>query len=767
MVYTVIGKSINRVDGYEKVTGQAKYAADFSEREMLVGKVLRSPYAHAIVKNIDVSQAKALPGVEAVLTYNDAPQIPYSTCGHPYSLEPEHRDIADRHILTKKARFVGDPIAAVVAVDELTAKKALQLIKVEYEVLGFSLTPEEAMSPGVPIIHDAFANNVLADFGYQIGDTERALAESAYTFEDEYETSIVHHGHIETNVSYAYMDSRQRIVVVTSTQIPFLTRRLVAQSLGLPSGRVRVIKPYVGGGFGNKQDALQEPLNALMTMAVFGKPVRLEYSREECMIDTRTRCAFKYRTKVGISEDGKILGREISALANSGAYASHGHAIALCAGHLFRYLYNYKAINFKPKTVYTNLPVAGAMRGYGVPQINFAIECQMDDMARQLGLDPIKFRIKNLNEAGYVDPLTGVKIESCGINECIKVGKERIKWDEKKERYKNQEGSKRRGLGIACFSFSSGAYPANVEVGGARIILNEDGSLQLQVGATEIGQGSDTVLVQIAAEAVGVPVEAVYVTSTQDTDISPYDTGAYSTRQTYIAGTAVVKAAFEIKKKILALVNKVKNISEDMLDVKEGKVILKQSNKLVMSLEDVALHSYYDKAHATTITSDVTVNRRVNAPCFGVTFAEVEVDMETGKIEVIEIINVHDSGTIINRQTAEGQVHGGVGMAIGYALYEQMLFDQKTGRTLNDNLLDYKLPTIMDIPEIMVDFVEPEDPTGPFGCKGLGEPPAVSPASAIRNAVLDATGIAFNKLPITPQRVFEKLKQKGLINRGC
>jgi xanthine dehydrogenase molybdenum-binding subunit len=762
-VYKVIGKNVSRLDGIEKVTGRAKYAADFFERKMLVGKVLRSPHAHAIVKSIDVSEAKTLPGVEAVLTYKDVPQTPYSTCGHPYSLDPEHRDITDRHILTKKARFAGDPVAAVVAVDELTAKKALEMIKVEYEVLGFSLTPEEAIRPGAPVIHDEFPNNILADFGYQIRDVEKALAESAYVFEDEYETSIIHHGHIETNVSYAYMDSWERIVIVSSTQIPFLTRRLVAQALGLPSNKVRVIKPYVGGGFGNKQDALQEPLNALMTMAVGGKPVMLEYSREECMIDTRTRYAFKYKSKISISKEGKILARDISALANGGAYASHGHAIALCAGHLFRYLYNFEAISFKPKTVYTNLPAAGAMRGYGVPQIIFAIECQMDDVARRLNIDPIDFRIKNLNQVGYCDPLTGMTITSNGIVECIEIGRKRIQWDKKKEEYNNQKGSKRRGLGIACFSFTSGAYPASVEVGGARIILNEDGSLQLQVGATEIGQGSDTVFAQMAAEAVGVPMKMVYVTSTQDTDISPYDSGAYATRQTYVAGSAVVKAAYEIKKKILSLVSKIKNVPENMLEVTEGKVVLKHSNKLVMSLEDVALHSYYDKAHAAPITSDVTVNRKVNGPCFGVTFAEVEVDMETGKVEVIEIINAHDSGTIINRQTAEGQVHGGVSMAIGYALYEQMLFDEKAGKPLNNNLLDYKLPTIMDIPEILVDFVEPEDPTGPFGSKGLGEPPAVSPAAAIRNAILDATGIAFNKLPITPQRVFERLKLEGLI----
>lgn len=763
MVYHAVGKTMQRVDAVEKVTGQAKYAGDFLPRGMLVGKVLRSPYAHALVKMIDVSKAKALAGVEAVLTYKDVPAKPFSTCGHPYSLDPQHRDVEDRHILTNKARFVGDAVAAVVATDELTAAKALKLMAVEYEVLEPLLTPEEALQEGSPLVHEQFAGNILSAAGYQIGDIEQALAESEYIFEDEYETSIVQHCHLETNVSYAYVDSNNRIVITTSTQIPFLTRRLVAQALGLPTGKVRIIKPYVGGGFGNKQDALQEPLNALMALAVGGRPVKLEYTREECMIDTRTRYAFKYRSKVGLSKEGEIKGREIRGLANSGAYASHGHAIAMCAGHLFRYLYNYQAIKFQPKTVYTNLPAAGAMRGYGVPQITFAVECQMDDMAKKLNLDPIEFRIKNLNDVGYVDPLSGVAINSCGTRQCIEKGKRLIKWEEKKARYRSQSGTKRRGLGMACFSFSSGTYPASVEVSGARIILNEDGTVQLQIGATEIGQGSDTVFAQMAAEVLGVPVAAIYVTSTQDTDLSPYDSGAYATRQTYVAGTAVKKAAGEVKEKILDFVGKLKEVPPHTLDIRESKIIFKHPGETVMSLGEAALHAYYDKLHAAPITSDTTVNMRTNAPCFGATFAEVEVDLATGKIEVVEIYNVHDSGKIINRQTAEGQVHGGVSMGIGYALYEQMLFDGKSGIPLNNNLLDYKLPTIMDIPAVGVDFAETEEPTGPFGSKGLGEPPTVSVAPAIRNAILDATGVAFNQLPITPQRAFEKFQQAGLI----
>ncbi|CEP67495.1 Aldehyde oxidase/xanthine dehydrogenase, a/b hammerhead [Moorella glycerini] len=763
MAYTVVGKSINRVDAVAKVTGQAKYTGDFIERDMLVGTILRSPYAHAIVKNINVSKARALPGVEAVLTYADVPKIKFATAGHPYALDPKHRDKEDRTILTNKARFVGDAIAAVVATDELTAAEALKLIEVEYEVLEPLLTPEAAMREGAPLIHDDCERNILSSHGYEIGAIEEAFQEADYIFEDELETSIVQHCQLENHVSCAYVDSDGRIVIVTSTQIPHIVRRIVGQALGIPWGRVRVIKPYVGGGFGSKQDVCLEPLNALMTLAVGGRPVRLELSREECMIDTRTRHAIKYKIKTGVSKDGKLIGMHIAAISNTGAYASHGHSIAMAGGSKFRVLYPMKALKYEPLTVYTNLPVAGAMRGYGSPQITFAVESHLENIARKLNIDPLEFRMKNLVHEGYVDPLNGNTVRSCGIRECIEKGKELIKWDEKKARYKNQAGTKRRGLGMACFSYASGTHPVGLEMAGARIVLNQDGSVQLQIGATEIGQGSDTVFAQMVAEVLGIPVDMVHVISTQDTDITPFDTGAYASRQTYITGMAVAKAALEVKEKILDFVWGMTDIPAHALDIKEQNIVYKHSGEVVMPLAEVALHTYYDTVFARPITSDTSNNARINAFVFGVTFAEVEVDLKTGKIEVLEIYNVHDSGKIINPQLAEGQVHGGVGMGIGYALAEQMLFDEKTGKPLNNNLLDYKMPTIMDIPDIGVAFVETFEPTSPFGCKALGEPPTIPVAPAIRNAVLDATGVAFNRLPMNPQRVFEKFKEAGLI----
>ncbi len=762
MPNNVVGKSINRVDAAAKVTGKAKYTADFYEKNMLVGKVLRSPYAHAKVKSIDFSKAKALPGVEAVLTYKDVPQNLYATAGHPYTLDSRHGDFEDKTILTNKARFVGDEIAAVVAIDELTAKKALKLIVVEYEVLEPILTVEDALKKGAPRIHADCENNIVSSFGYEFGNVEESLKEADHIFEDEFETGIVQHCQMENHVSYAYVDGDERIVIVSSTQIPHICRRIVGQALGIAWGKIRVIKPYLGGGFGSKQDIILEPLNAAMTLAVGGRPVKLELSREECMIATRTRHAFKCKFKTGVSKEGKVIALHVALISNTGAYASHGHSVAMAAGGKIKPLYSFKAMKFEPITVYTNLPVAGAMRAYGSPQIVFALESHMEDIAKKLDIDSLTFRKRNLRGKGWVDPLSGNKILTCGIEECIEKGKDLIKWEEKKEKYKNQTGDKRRGLGMACCSYVSGTYPANLEIAGARIILNQDGSVQLQIGATEIGQGSDTVFAQMVAEVIGISVDMVHVISTQDTDVSPFDTGAYASRQTYVTGMAVQKAAEEVKEKILKFAHGIKDIPKEDLTIRDANIIYKNSGGIIMPLSELALQSYYNIAAASLITSDISKNCQVNAMPFGVTFVEVEVDMKTGKIEILEIYNVHDSGKIINPQMAEGQVHGGVSMGIGYALSEQMLFDKETGNPLNNNLLDYKLPTIMDTPNIGVSFVETYEPTGPFGSKSLGEIPTISPAPAIRNAVFDGTGVAFNSIPMNPQRVFEKFKEVGL-----
>ncbi|MEG1254536.1 xanthine dehydrogenase molybdenum-binding subunit XdhA [Clostridium sp.] len=764
MDYKVIGSSVTRLDAVAKVTGKAKYADDYFEREMLVGKVLRSPYAHAIIKNIDTSKAKDLEGVEAVITHLDLPKIKFATAGHPWTFDEAHRDVEDRLILTDKARFVGDAIAAVVAQDEITAQKALKLIDVEYEVLPFVIDQEEAIKKEAPVIHDESPNNIISSFGNGVGDIEKELSSADRVFTGEFNTSTVQHCHIENHSAYAYTESDGRIVIVSSTQIPHIVRRIVGQALGIPWGRIRVIKPYVGGGFGNKQDVIIEPLTAAMSLSVQGRPVRYALTREECFVDTRVRHAMRFRFKTGVSKEGKLLGINIENIVNNGAYASHGHSVTMSCGSKFRPLYDFNSIKYEPKTVYTNTPVAGAMRGYGVPQMMFALESHLDDIAKELNMDPIEFRKQNLIKQNHVDPSSKNVARSFVLPECIEKGKELIKWDEKKKLYKNQKGNLSRGIGMACFSYFSGTHPVALEAAGARIIMNQDGSVQLQVGATEIGQGSDTVFAQMTAEVLGIPMDMVHVISVQDTDVAPFDTGAYASRQTFVTGAAVKKAALEVKNKVLEFATRKNGLNAEFMDIVDCNIVEIRTGIVVCPLEEIALESFYDRVYSCPITSDTSVNIRTNAIAYGVTFAEVEVDIRTGQIKVLEIYNVHDSGTIINPMLAEGQVHGGVSMALGYALSEQMIFDEKTGKNLNNNLLDYKIQTILDTPTIGLAFVEVPDDAGSFGQKSLGENTTLSPAPAIRNAVLDATGVAFNRVPMNPQRVFEKFKEEGLIN---
>ena len=757
-----VGRSIPRVDGIAKVCGRAKYVDDFFERDMLHAKVFRSSIANGRVTRIDVSKARALPGVVSVVTYEDVPQHTFPTAGHPYNLDPKRRDVADRNLLTQRVRFYGDEIAAVVAMDEPTAEEALELIGVEYEEYDPILTAEDAMRDGAVEIH-AGTRNIIGHTVYHLGNPDEAFAEADHVFEDEFKTSTVQHCALEDHIAYAYVDEHGRIVVVTSTQIPHICRRIVGQALGIPWGRVRVIKPCVGGGFGSKQDVVLEPLVAFLATVAGGRPVKLGLSREETFIASRVRHAIHFRFKTGVKKDGTITARELKAVSINGGYASHGHSVVGNCGAKFRQLYSQRAIRFEATTVYTNMPAAGAMRGYGIPQVKFGLESHMENIARELGIDPVEFRLKNLNGEGYEDPLTGIVVRSNGLPECLAKGKHLIRWDEKKATYKGQTADQRRGLGVACFCYATGTHPVGMELAGSRIVMNQDGSVQLQIGATEIGQGSDTVFCQMAAETMGIPFEMVHVISRQDTDTTPFSTGAYASRQTYVAGMAVKKAAEQVKAKVLARAGSMLGIPPESMDVADAWVVYKNSGEKIRPLSEIALESYYHMDSSAPITADVTHNAGVNALAYGCTFVEVELDMAIGNVEVLEMYNVHDAGRLINPQLAKAQVHGGVTMGLGYALLEQLLFDPRTGKPLNNNFRDYKVMTAMDIPFIGVDFVETHDPTSPYGNKALGEPPAISPAPAIRNAILDATGIKLNELPMTPQHLLEKFKAAGLV----
>ena len=758
------GKSVNRLDAIAKVTGRAEYTQDFYKPDMLVAKYVRSSIAHGKVKSIDVKEARALKGVEAIFTFEDVPKNKFSTSGQPYSLDPDHRDKEDRLLLTRDVRFFGDEIAIVVAQDEIIANSALSLININYEEYKALISPDDILADDARKIHEG-SSNILGEHEYEVGGhVEEAFKSSDHVVESHIETAMLQHCHIENQIAFAYMDDIDRIVIVSSTQIPHIVRRMVGEALSVPLSRIRVIKPFIGGGFGNKQDVILEPMVAFLTLKLNGKAVRINMSREECMLCTRTRHPFVAGVKTGVNNDGTIKAIDMDVISLTGAYASHGHSIATSGGSKQSSLYPRTAIKYHAKTLYANIPVAGAMRAYGSPQIFFALECATEDAARKIGMDSVEFRINNVARQGDINSLNGNEILSCGMIECLEKGRDFIDWDNKRKEYEAwKSGKVRKGLGVACFSFTSGAYPVCVEIAGARLVLNQDGTVNVMVGATEIGQGSDTIVAQMVAETVGLPYESVKVVQAQDTDVSPFDTGAYASRQAYVVSNAVVRAANELKDKILLHADMMTQTDKTAMDIFEGHIISTRTQTKIMDLKTLAVDSYYHKERGGQITAEISFKTTTNAPVFGCTFVDITVDIPLCKIHINKIINVHDSGVIINPVQAAGQVHGGVAMGIGAALSEELLIDKESGYVYNNNLLDYKFPTFMDIPPIHHDFAETFEPTSGYGNKALGEPPVISPPPAIRNAVLDATGLAVNSLPLSPQTLFRCFKERGLL----
>ena len=766
-----IGRSIHRVDAYDKVTGRAKYTDDLRGQGTLVARILHSTIANGVVKEMDLTEAQKVPGVVKILTCFDAPDIQFPTPGHPWSVEAAHQDVADRKLLDRRVRIYGDDIAVVVAEDEVAAEHALKAIQVTYEEYPVYTEPEAAMAPGTVAIHDEHPDNILRHTvfdvvtpGAAVKDVDEVFADPAWRhFEAHIDTQAVQHCHIENPVSYAWMEG-DRIVVVSSTQIPHIVRRVIGQALGIGWGKIRVIKPYIGGGFGNKQEVLYEPLNAFLTTQVGGRAVKLDISREETFQNTRSRHPIAFDVEAAVDGDGYLMARSCRAVSNQGGYASHGHSIVANAVTGFRQLYlDRLGHHSEAYTVYTNLPAPGAMRGYGIPQCNFAVECMMEDIARRYGLDPFEFRLQNIMPLGYKDPFNGITCHSTGLAECMKKGAEAIHWSELREKYRDQTGPVRRGVGMAVFSYKTGVYPISLETSSARMVLNQDGTVQLHLGATEIGQGGDTVFSQMAAETIGIPTEDVHIVSFQDTDTAPFDTGAYASRQTYVTGKAIQKTGRIFRARVLEYAAEVLQLDQAALDIRGRDVVEKTSGAALLSLEALAMEAFYSLEHSVHITAEATSHCKENTFAFGCCFAEVEVDIPLGKVKIRNMVNVHDSGKLINPALAEAQVHGGMSMGIGYALSEEMKFDDR-GRLLNGNLLDYKLPTAMDHPELHALFVETDDPSGPFGNKALGEPPSIPVAPAIRNAILQATGVALNRLPMNPQRLVEAFTAAGLID---
>lgn len=758
-----VGQSHIRKDVRAKVTGKTRYTDDFSMPGMLQAKYVRSPIAHGLVKSIDKTAALAISGVEAVFTSEDVPKILFSTAGHPFSLDPGHQDVADRLLLTDHVRYHGDEVAIVVARDHLTAAKAAKAVIVEYEELPVCVTSEAAMAKDAPAIHES--GNIINSTTFEInGKISEAEKETDIIVGGTFSTPIILHCHLENHTAYAYMDDNDHLVIVSSTQIPHICRRIVGQALDMPWAKIRVIKPYIGGGFGNKQDVVLEPMVAFLSTKLGGTPVKIELERDEGLVATRTRHSQTVTARAGVTNDGVIKFIDLNVISNTGAYASHGHSIPMAAGSKFCNLYPRSVSKFSATTHYGNVPAAGAMRAYGSPQLFFGVESVLEEVARKLGMDSVDFRIKNSARPGDIISKVGDKEHGVGMIECLEKGREAINWEAKKVTYTKQEGNIRRGLGVASFSYGSGTYPACVEIAGCRLVLNQDGSVHMQIGATEIGQGSDTALAQMAAETLGIDYDAIHVVSEQDTDVTPFDPGAYASRQTYVAAPAVHQAAGKLKAKILEHCNLMTGEETENLDLSGGKIIRKdQPESVVLDLQDLALDSYYHKERGGQLTAEVSSKTRTNAPSYGCTFVDLEVDIEMCAVTIKQIINVHDAGKIIHPLSAEGQVHGGMAMGVGMALFEELLVDPESGWIYNGNLLDYKIPTCMDIPNLESAFVETFDPTSPYGNKSLGEPPIISQGPAIRNAIWDATGVKINEMPMTPKILFKHFKNAGLI----
>ena len=762
-----VGKKVTRVDAYDKVIGRTKYTDDLCDKSAYIARILHSTIANGHVLSIDTSEAEKIPGVVKVFTCFDLKEKHYfPTAGHPWSTDKSHQDVADRLVLTDRVRFYGDDIAAVVAEDEVSAAQALRAIKVEYEEYPFVLDVLDAMKEDAPQLHEDYPNNILKHTTIRKGNYEEAIKEPGLIkVEGWYSTPTVQHCHIENFICYAEMEG-DRIKVVSSTQIPHIVRRVVGQALGVEWGKIRVIKPYIGGGFGNKQDVLYEPLCAWLSMQLHGHLIKLDVPREETFVSTRVRHAIKSHIISWVRPDGTFAARKLEAFSDQGAYASHGHSICAKGVGAFPQLYPCDNVEADAYTIFTNKSVAGAMRGYGIPQAMWAVECHTEDICAKLNMDPLEFRRKNLMPVGYKDAFSKNELYSDTFNQCLDKGIEVTDYLRKYKEYQNQTGDIRRGIGMAVFWYNTAVWPISLETSSCRMILNQDGSLQVQLGETEIGQGADTAYSQMTADILGVPLEAVHIVSCQDTDVTPFGTGAYASRQTYTAGFSIRQTALLLKERILKYAHELTRMPEYNLDIIDGQIVRITDNRVLMSLGDLSTEALYSLSHSEHLSAESTAQIKSNAYSFGCTFAEVEVDIPMCKVKLLDIVNVHDAGTLINPALAEAQVHGGMSMGIGFGLSENLLFDPKTGRALNNNLLDYKLSTFMDHPRLRAYFVENAEPTSAFGTKSLGEPPTCSIAPAIRNAVYQATGVYVNDAPVNPHHLFRSMKEQHMFEEG-
>jgi putative selenate reductase molybdopterin-binding subunit len=767
----VVGEPEAKVDGVKLAAGRPVFTDDVSLEGMLHGALLNSPHAHARITRIDASRARELPGVRAVLTCQDVARVKYASGGQSYPQPPPY----DQVVLDNKVRHVGDRVAVVAADTPEIARRALGLIDVTYEVLPSVLDPEEAMRESAPAIHDEPDTEGIYDARRNIvhhieavgGDAESAWGRADHVFEGEYRTSQQQQVHIEPHACITYWDEDGRLVVRSSTQVPFHVRRILAPLIGLPVKQIRVIKPRIGGGFGNKQEMVIEDLCALLTVQT-GRPVRMMYTRVQEFTSSRSRHPQIMRYRVGVTREMEVVAIELNLIGDTGAYGTHGLTVQMVAGQKALTLYNAPYSKFVCDVVYTNKPAPGAFRGYGAMQCFFGMETVMSEIADRMGWDVVEFKRRNWIKAG--EELLMAKalgeghegfeqvIRSNGLAECVDVGVAVTDWYRKRRQNRGPDPAAngdpiRRGIGMAVMLHGSGI--AGLDMGAATIKMNDDGSFNLLVGATDIGTGSDTILAQMAAEVLGVAVSDIVVYSS-DTDFTPFDKGAYASSTTYISGGAVRKAAQQVAEQIRTHAAAMMGLeSVDGIRLRDGRVFLPDGVSL--TLAQVALSSLHqlDQHQIMATASHMSYE---SPPPFAAQFVEAAVDTETGQVTVERVLMVVDAGRVVNPITASGQVEGGLQQAIGFAHCEEMVYDER-GRVANPRLGAYHVYKSNEMPELEVIFVQTEEPTGPFGAKSIAEIPMDGIAPALADAIHDATGVWVREVPFTPERVWWALRE--------
>jgi len=756
---SVVGKRLPRLDGAEKATGAAKFTGDIELSGMLIGRVLKSPHPHAKIVKIDTFKAKKLPGVEAVITFEDVPQKPFNlslfAMLRASGIESETRD---QYVLSDKARFVGDWIAAVAATDIYIAEEALDLIEVEYEELPAVFDPIEAMKPDAPRIHEHAKGNIAAriPYAYPEGDVEKGFKEADYVIEDTFCTTKQKYGQMEPTACVASFDTDGKLTVWSPHQLMHIARRRISDIFDIPEGMVRWITPTVGGAFGGKLSLTNEPICIALAKKT-GKPVKLQDTREEDFVAHESRHPFIQTAKLGVKRDGTITAMQAKWIGDAGAYFTQSGTVSVVGMRNFMGLYRCPNRAGEIEIVYTNTPTSGGMRGYGNPQAMFALEQLIDMTAEKLGMDPIEFRLKNLKGVGEPSSSPSVLIDSCVLDECIKIGAERIGWKEKRGRGK--EGRMRRGVGMACCTHASGAAPGLLEHSNAFIKFNADGSANVVVSPCEMGQGILGVLAQIAAEELGLDIEDIHIV-TGDTDVTMFDIGSHASRSAYVIGNAVLKAAQEAKGQLLERAAKALEVSAEELDTKDKRVYVKAAPEKGISIAEICRNAIYNfEGECLNISGKCSFIPGQSRP-FQAVFAEVEVDTDTGGVKLLKMLVAQDSGRAINPMNVEGQLEGGAAQGIGYALTEDFAVAMNTGATLTDSFATYKIPTVLDLPEIEVIIVEKPVASGPFGARGVGELGANTIAPAIANAIYDAVGVRIKELPITPEKILKALQTK-------